>query len=102
MQFEASSALVGRSAVQASLCPLVQGLADGRGGLVWIEGEPGIGKSALIDALAVRAEQTGCLVLRGTADELLAAFPLRVMADSLGVGTRPQDPDPVRAEIAEL
>lgn len=100
MQFGASSALVGRSAVQAALCPLVQGLTDGRGGLVWIEGEPGIGKSAVIDALAAWAEQSGCLVLRGTADELLGAFPLRVMAECLGVGTRSRDP--ARTEIAEL
>ena len=100
MQFEASSALVGRSAVVSLLCPLVHGLAEGRGGLAWIEGEPGIGKTALIDTLTESAERSGCQVLRGTADELLDSFPLRVMADCLGVSTRPQDP--VRAEIAGL
>jgi DNA-binding CsgD family transcriptional regulator len=100
MQFEASSALVGRNAALSSLCPLVEGLAEGRGGVAWIEGEPGIGKSALIDELVKEVEQRGSLVLRGTADELLDSFPLRVMAECLGVSARPLDP--VRAEIAGL
>lgn len=100
MQFEASSALVGRTAALSALCPLVNGLADGRGGLAWVEGEPGIGKSALIDELVGHAQTYGCLVLRGAADELLGSFPLRLMAECLDIPARPQDP--VRAEIAAL
>ena len=37
---------------------------------VIVSGEPGIGKSSLVAALARRAEAAGCLVLEGRATEL--------------------------------
>ncbi len=100
MDFAASDALVGREKELAALSALTERLAAGRGGLAWIEGEPGIGKSALVDALADGAAGAGCLVLRAAADELMEAFPLRLMAECLGVSARPADPG--RAEIAGL
>ena len=53
----------------------------GRGRSVLIEGEPGIGKSALVAAGIEGAGELGCVVLRGAADEFVGRFPLRVLLD---------------------
>jgi DNA-binding CsgD family transcriptional regulator/tetratricopeptide (TPR) repeat protein len=75
---------VGRSGELGVLRDLVADVAQGRGGSVLVEGEPGIGKSALLAAGLDAAPGLGCRVLRGMGDELGQAFPLRVLADSLG------------------
>ena len=46
-----------------------------------IEGEPGIGKSALLAAGIEGAAGLGCRVLRGVVDEFVGRFPLRVLLD---------------------
>jgi DNA-binding CsgD family transcriptional regulator/tetratricopeptide (TPR) repeat protein len=84
--------LAGRDRELATAGDLVTALAGGRGGLAWIGGEPGIGKSALADAITARAAAAGCRVFRGSGDELAQAFPLRLMADCLGVSERSADP----------
>ncbi|MDT7783000.1 MAG: hypothetical protein QOF58_1419 [Pseudonocardiales bacterium] len=73
---------VGRSDELARLTGLVRQVAQGRGGLAWVRGEPGAGSSTLIDVVAAQA--TDCLVLRGAADELAQAFPLSLMAGVFG------------------
>jgi DNA-binding CsgD family transcriptional regulator len=75
----------------SALDRLVAGLASGRGGVGWVQGEAGIGKSALIDAVAARASVLGCVVFRGAADALMEAFPLRLMAECLGISAHSQD-----------
>ena len=45
-----AGALVGRDSEMALLTGLMRDVARGRGGSVLIEGEPGIGKSALVQA----------------------------------------------------
>ena len=40
---------VGRDEEVGRLSELVRAVAGGRGGSVWVEGEPGIGKSALLE-----------------------------------------------------
>ena len=42
--------LVGREVELGVLREFVDRVAAGRGGSVWVEGEPGIGKSALVEA----------------------------------------------------
>lgn len=100
MGIAAGDELNGRSDELSRLSGLVTAVAGGRGGLGWIEGEPGIGASALADRIAARAAESGCLVLRGAGDELAQAFPLRMMADTFGVSGRPADP--TRIAIARL
>lgn len=92
--------LVGRHSERSLLSRLVAQLQGGTGGIGWLRGEPGIGKSALVDVLAAEAAQAGCTVLRGHGDELAEAFPLRLMADALQVSVR--SPDDARVRIAEL
>src|SRR5216683_2884946 len=92
--------MVGRENELARLGELVTAVAAGRGGLGWVRGEPGIGKSALVDAMVTRAAASGCSVFRGVGDELAQAFPLRLMADCLGVSERSADER--RARLARL
>lgn len=67
--------------------------------MVWVEGEPGIGKSSLVaEALAVAGQPRWDVGWAG-ADQLMM-LPLRVMQDCLQV--RPSSPDPRRAQAADL
>ena len=63
------SALVGRASVVAALNRAVGEAAGGRGGLVFITGEAGIGKTALARHMAQQALQRGVLVLWGSCRE---------------------------------
>ncbi len=60
-------------------------LSAGRGRSVLIEGEPGIGKSALLAAWLAGMAPSGVEVLRGACDELWGRFPLAVVAEALGL-----------------
>jgi len=92
--------LIGRDAQLGSVRALADGLRSGRGGVLWIEGEPGIGKTAMVDELSARVRESGGAVLRAGGDELMEAFPLRLMAACLGVSGHAQDD--ARREIAGL
>jgi DNA-binding NarL/FixJ family response regulator len=92
--------IVGRGPELAQLDHLVAGLSGGRGGLAWVQGEPGVGKSTLIDATLAGASAAGQAIFRAAGEELMQPFPLRLMADCLGVSTRSRDP--VNAGIAGL
>jgi DNA-binding CsgD family transcriptional regulator len=89
---------VGRPAEHGRLISLVAAVRGGTGALAWLRGEPGIGKSTLIDELV--AAGAGCAIFRAGGDELTEAYPLRLMADALGVSRRSHDPS--RTRIAEL
>jgi len=84
---------VGREAEVTALQDLVSDVAAGRGGLAWVEGEPGIGKSALVSQGLSKAVTAGCAVLTAPADRLRQQFPLGVMLDLLRVDTRSADGD---------
>ncbi|WP_329138373.1 AAA family ATPase [Streptomyces sp. NBC_01476] len=90
--------VVGRAAELKVLRRLVADVAGGRGGVVLVEGEPGIGKSALLAAGLVGAEAAGCQVVSGACDELGQRFPLSVMMRTLGV--HEESADPRRAAVA--
>jgi DNA-binding NarL/FixJ family response regulator/tetratricopeptide (TPR) repeat protein len=91
---------VGRERELAALGAAVQGMRRGQGSLVWVEGEPGIGKSSLVAHALAEASALGWEIAWGTADELTERLPLRVMLDCLQV--RAGAPDPRRAQAAEL
>lgn len=69
----------GRADELAALEWLLDGLADGSGRVLALEGEAGIGKTHLVDALEARAEASGALVLRGGADEIEQDRPGRIL-----------------------
>jgi DNA-binding CsgD family transcriptional regulator len=77
--------LVGRDSEMALLTGLIREVARGRGGSVLIEGEPGIGKSALVRAATAGASEAGCEVFWGASDELSQALPLLPFLDGLRV-----------------
>jgi DNA-binding SARP family transcriptional activator len=94
----ATRRLIGRETETAAVRTAVTSLARGTGGVVWLEGEQGIGKTAVLsEALA---GTRGCQLAWATADELGQAAPLRVLVDGLDV-TR-LSPDPRRAALAAV
>jgi DNA-binding CsgD family transcriptional regulator/tetratricopeptide (TPR) repeat protein len=96
----ATGGFVGRGREVAVLRDLVAGVVAGRGGVVWMEGEPGIGKSALVRAGLAQASELGCAVFAGAGDRLREGLPLGVMLDCLDVSSRSEDR--ARADIAGL
>jgi tetratricopeptide (TPR) repeat protein len=92
--------LVGREGEMALLSGLVGQVVRGRGGAVLIEGEPGIGKSALAGAAVAEAAKAGCQAFWGTGDELGQALPLLPFLDGLRV--REPSANPRRATIVGL
>ena len=92
--------VVGRQAELSVLGDVVGELARGVGRVVWLDGEAGIGKSTLVDVLAVQAARLGSVVFRSAGDELAQRFPLRLIADCLNVSV--QAADAARAGIARL
>jgi DNA-binding CsgD family transcriptional regulator/tetratricopeptide (TPR) repeat protein len=79
-----ANALIGRDTEIATLVRLVTEVADGRGGAVLIEGEPGIGKSALVRTALAEAGGGG-QVFWGAGDELGQALPLLPMLEAMRV-----------------
>jgi ATP/maltotriose-dependent transcriptional regulator MalT len=101
--------LVGRADELDSLERLLDGLDRGGRGAIEVVGEPGIGKTRLLQELAVRAEVHGHLVLGGSASELEHDLPFSVFVDALDEFVRGLDrewlavlDDQVRAELAHV
>jgi DNA-binding CsgD family transcriptional regulator/tetratricopeptide (TPR) repeat protein len=95
-----AGALVGRDSELVLLTGLIREVARGRGSSVLIEGEPGIGKSALVRAAVERAPEAGCQVFWGAGDELGQALPLLPFLDGLQV--REPSTNPRRNTIVRL
>jgi len=95
-----ASTLIGRDSEMAMLVGLMKETAAGRGGSVLIEGEPGIGKSALVRAALAEAAGAGCQVFWGAGDELGQALPLLPLLEGLRV--REPSANPRRNTIVGL
>jgi DNA-binding CsgD family transcriptional regulator/tetratricopeptide (TPR) repeat protein len=95
-----AGALIGRDSELAMLAGLVAEVAAGRGSSVLIEGEPGIGKSALVRAALAEAAEAGCQVFWGAGDELGQALPLLPLLEGLRV--REPSANPRRNTIIRL
>ncbi|MEB3371438.1 ATP-binding protein [Saccharopolyspora mangrovi] len=115
----AEPVVFGRDAELDELRRLVGSVIDGTGAALWIEGEPGIGKTALLSRILAEAALKGCAVRHATADRFSRQFPLRLVLDCLGVGPQSAEPElralherlsgaadgpaaPVADELAEL
>jgi hypothetical protein len=76
---------VGRTRELAILRAGAEALHRGEGAVVWVEGEPGIGKSSLVAEALAAASDPGWDIGWGMADQLSERLPLRVMLDCLQV-----------------
>ncbi|GIE98352.1 BTAD domain-containing putative transcriptional regulator [Paractinoplanes rishiriensis] len=94
----ASRETFGREAEIDHLRGLVRQVADGIGGAVWIEGEPGIGKTELLTHAFAGAGRYGCRVAWGAADQLGSRVPLQVLSRALGLESASRRP---RGPLAE-
>ncbi len=95
-----AGALIGRDSELAMLARLVREVAAGRGSSVFIEGEPGIGKSTLVRSALAEAADLGCQVFWGAGDELGQALPLLPLLEGLRV--REPSANPRRNTIVRL
>src|SRR5262249_10095885 len=75
---------MGRDEELTALRAVVAAVAEGRGGTVWLEGEPGVGKSALIGSVLAEARERQCQAYRAVGDVLGQQLPLRALTDALG------------------
>lgn len=82
--------LVGRDAEITQLRSIVQAAVLGQGSTVLIEGEPGIGKSALVDVVADECAQLGVRLLYGRAEEMEQQVSFAAIASCLGPDNSPQ------------
>nr|WP_221382198.1 AAA family ATPase [Actinoplanes polyasparticus] len=99
--------LLGRVPELAALTSAIRDLRRGRGGLFWLEGEPGIGKTALLDTVIEVARTEGVDIYRATAEEALQAFPLLLFGGLFGnqasaAVSGPGSPDPILVAIEEI
>ena len=76
---------VGRGPELATLRAGVEALCRDEGAVVWVEGEPGIGKSSLVVEALAGVSEPGWDIGWGFADQLTERMPLSVMQDCLQV-----------------
>ena len=84
--------VVGREAELSALRAALAAALDGAGGLVFVTGEPGIGKSRLARELAGQARARGVAVVMGRAVPAGGSVPYRPLTEALlqALRDRPQ------------
>jgi class 3 adenylate cyclase/tetratricopeptide (TPR) repeat protein len=95
----AAERLVGRSEELDVLRDAFKAASAGDRRAVLVAGEPGVGKTRLVAAMARRAHDDGALVLFGRCEEDLAVA-YQPFADALRAGLAGLDPDVVDAHVA--
>ncbi|MDQ3741345.1 MAG: ATP-binding protein, partial [Actinomycetota bacterium] len=93
--------LVGRDDEVQALARLLDATRDGSCRFAAVSGEPGIGKSSLLAALAARAQGSGALVLSGRATELERELPFGLVVDALDAHLAALDPHAFNRLAAE-
>jgi DNA-binding CsgD family transcriptional regulator len=94
-------AFVGRSEENRLLGEILESVRSGAGRAVLIEGEPGIGKTRLVQEMSSQAERDGFQVLRGECDEAARVRPFAPLAQALAQVRSFDDGDSALAEILE-
>ncbi|MET9633850.1 BTAD domain-containing putative transcriptional regulator [Lentzea sp. NPDC006480] len=83
--------LFGRATELEVVRVAMNNLAAGTGSAIWVEGEMGIGKSALLGAALGMAEQLSCQRAYAAAEELGQRFPLRLALECLEIDAHTTD-----------
>jgi predicted ATPase/class 3 adenylate cyclase len=94
--------LIGREVQLRKMIELSNNLNQGVGGLIWIEGEPGIGKSRLMAEFAASIAENGVLRWSGTSSPQKSDHAFSLFSDVIAraLNVRPADtPDQIRAKI---
>ncbi|MBA2450320.1 MAG: AAA family ATPase [Chloroflexi bacterium] len=94
--------LIGRGREIATLWHHFEVAADGRAGTVLVAGEPGIGKTRLLEVAAARAARAGALVLRGGASDAEGMPPYLPFLEALGQHVRACTPEELGAQAGPL
>lgn len=100
MAESSQASLFGRDVELAMIDRSVESVVQGRGSIVLIQGDPGIGKSSLLNEFVLRARQQGFATSTAFGDPLGARRPLGLLARTLGLSDA--SPDPTRAKLAHL
>ncbi|MGN9909945.1 AAA family ATPase [Phytohabitans sp. LJ34] len=98
------SPFVGRQGEIEQVSTLARRAAAGQGRAVLIEGEPGIGKSTLLDAIGAECARLGMRLLRGAAEDLEQRLPFAAIGTCLGLrtGAKPDGRDKIAVRVAGL
>ena len=97
-----SQSLVGREAELARIDSALEGVDSGAQRCLTIEGEPGIGKTRLLEELRHHSEGRGHIVLHGVAAEFESSLPFGVAADAFDAYLASLDEDVIAGWPAEL
>jgi DNA-binding CsgD family transcriptional regulator len=90
--------LWGREQERRLLHGLVDSAAHGRGAAAMVEGEPGIGKTRLLDDATTYARQAGCQVRSAATDPMLGGRPFALLRDAFGIRPMAADAPAVGAD----
>ncbi|GAA3680749.1 BTAD domain-containing putative transcriptional regulator [Lentzea roselyniae] len=90
--------LIGRETELTALRAALAGVLQGKGTVIWVEGEPGIGKTALLATGLADAADRGCEVLWQAGDEVGMRVPLSMALACLDIDSLSRDPR--RVELA--
>jgi DNA-binding CsgD family transcriptional regulator len=84
----------------AVLSDLVERASGGTGRVAFIEGEPGIGKTRLLQELVAHADANGFEAVQGSAEELWSELAFAPLIGALGLD--PSSPDEARRQVGEI
>jgi DNA-binding CsgD family transcriptional regulator len=93
-----SAAVPGRGDELERLLGLVRAVVAGHGAVVLIEGEPGIGKTTLLDAMADEAGRSGVRVRRCAGEDETSPVPFATIGRCLGLPPSGGEPEFVITE----
>jgi len=94
--------IVGRQKELALVMNHYQAAKAGRIEVVLLTGEPGIGKTRLLDEIALQCAQDGAVVLHGNASEAEGMPPFLPFLEALGRYIRATPQDQIRTQVATL
>ncbi|WP_020519302.1 helix-turn-helix transcriptional regulator [Catelliglobosispora koreensis] len=100
MTSSAAPRVLGREAELREISAIAAQAFAGEGAAIVLEGEPGIGKTTLLDTAAAECQRLGARVLRAAAEDLEQRLPFAAIGAALGVRTKTDDAG--AAKVASL